>query len=263
MVNIIMSLGDLVIMDIREIVRMAVERLSKRLDIDPSLITPSDLEKDATDWRVYLYVSTGGVKTKYLAIADPVTGQISRIEKSEDLLVKPPGERSESDLNRVKQTFTPKQLDVLKEDYIKETKIYEDILQNESESEQEKINAHYVLAKIYREMGVIYGSPLYLQKALTNFKDILDFPDSIITQIKGKVLNYIGLTSFKIGEIMFNEEEMQGAIQYFQDSANFFKYHSMMAEYNAVVENLEMAAKKLYGKDYKKVLTQIIKAKTR
>jgi hypothetical protein len=37
----------------------------------------------------------------------------------------------------------------------------------------------------------------------------------------------------------------------------------MMAEYNAVVENLEMAAKKLYGKDYRKVLTQIIKAKTR
>ena len=250
-------------MDIREIVRMAVDQLSKRLDIDPSLITPSDLEKDAIDWRVYLYVSSGGVKTKYLAIADPVTGLISRIEKSEDLLVKPPGERSETDLNRVKRTFTPKQLDVLKEDYTRETKLYEAILQNDDESQQEKINAHYVLGKIYREMGVIFGSPLYLQKGLTNFKEILDFPDSIITQIKGKVLNYMGLTSFKIGEIMFNQEEMQVAIQYFQDSANFFKYHSMMAEYNAVQENLEMAAKKLYGKDYKKALTQFVKAKAK
>ena len=52
-----------------------------------------------------------------LVIANPGTGLISRIEKSEDLLVKPPGERSETDLNRVKRTFTPKQLDVLKEDY--------------------------------------------------------------------------------------------------------------------------------------------------
>ena len=250
-------------MDIREIVRMAVDQLSKRLDIDPSLITPSDLEKDAIDWRVYLYVSSGGVKTKYLAIADPVTGLISRIEKSEDLLVKPPGERSETDLNRVKRTFTPKQLDILKEDYTRETKLYEAILQNDDESQQEKINAHYVLGKIYREMGVIFGSPLYLQKGLTNFKEILDFPDSIITQIKGKVMNYMGLTSFKIGEIMFNQEEMQIAIQYFQDSANFFKYHSMMAEYNAVQENLEMAAKKLYGKDYKKALTQFVKAKAK
>ena len=135
-------------MDIREIVRMAVDQLSKRLDIDASLITPSDLEKDAIDWRVYLYVSSGGVKTKYLAIADPVTGLISRIEKSEDLLVKPPGERSETDLNRVKRTFTPKQLDVLKDDYMRETKIYEAILQNDEESQQEKINAHYVLGKI-------------------------------------------------------------------------------------------------------------------
>ena len=250
-------------MDIREIVRMAVDQLSKRLDIDPSLITPSDLEKDAIDWRVYLYVSSGGVKTKYLAIADPVTGLISRIEKSEDLLVKPPGERSETDLNRVKRTFTPKQLDILKDDYTRETKLYEAILQNNDESQQEKINAHYVLGKIYREMGVIFGSPLYLQKGLTNFKEILDFPDSIITQIKGKVMNYMGLTSFKIGEIMFNQEEMQIAIQYFQDSANFFKYHSMMAEYNAVQENLEMAAKKLYGKDYKKALTQFVKAKAK
>ena len=250
-------------MDIREIVRMAVDQLSKRLDIDPSLITPSDLEKDAIDWRVYLYVSSGGVKTKYLAIADPVTGLISRIEKSEDLLVKPPGERSETDLNRVKRTFTPKQLDILKDDYTRETKLYEAILQNNDESQQEKINAHYVLGKIYREMGVIFGSPLYLQKGLTNFKEIVDFPDSIITQIKGKVMNYMGLTSFKIGEIMFNQEEMQIAIQYFQDSANFFKYHSMMAEYNAVQENLEMAAKKLYGKDYKKALTQFVKAKAK
>jgi tetratricopeptide (TPR) repeat protein len=250
-------------MDIREIVRMAVEQLSKRLDIDPSLITPSDLEKDATDWRVYLYVSSGGVKTKYLAIADPVNGLISRIEKSEDLLIKPPGERSENDLNRVKRTFTPKQLDVLKEDYIRETKLYESILQNQDESQQEKINAYYVLGKVYREMGVIFGSPLYLQKALSNFKEILNFPDSIIAQIKGKVLNYMGLTSFKIGEIMFNHEEMQTAIEYFKDSTNFFKYHSMMAEYNAVQENLEMAAKKLYGKEYKKALTQIVKAKAK
>jgi|GEM_PF-4248206 len=250
-------------MDIREIVRMSVDQLSKRLDIDPSLITPSDLEKDASDWRVYLYVSSGGVKTKYLAIVDPVTGLISRFEKSEDVLIKPPGERSENDLNRVKRTFTPKQLDLLKEDYIRETKIYEAILRNQDESQQEKINAYYVLGKVYREMGVIFGSPLYLQKALTNFKEILNFPDSIISQIKGKVLNYMGLTSFKIGEIMFNQEEMQTAIEYFQDSANFFKYHSMMAEFNAVQENLEMAAKKLYGKEYKKALIQFVKAKAK
>ena len=71
-------------MDIRDIVRMAVEQLAARLDIDSSQITPSDLEKDAIDWRVYLYVTRGGIKTKYVAIADPVTGLISRIEKAQD-----------------------------------------------------------------------------------------------------------------------------------------------------------------------------------
>lgn len=248
-------------MDIREIVRMAVEQLSKRLDIDPSLITPSDLEKDATDWRVYLYVTTGGIKTKYLAIADPVTGLISRIEKNEDLLVKPPGERSETDLNRIKRTFTPKQLDTLKDDYMKEVKLYEAILQDDNESQQEKINSYYVLGKIYREMGVIYGSPLYLQKSITDFKAILDFPNSIIAQIKGKVLNYLGLSTFKVGELMFKEDDMQNSIEYFQDSADFFKSNSMMGEYNAVQENLEMAAKKLYGNEYRKALSQLVKAR--
>ncbi len=250
-------------MDIREIVRMAVEELSKRLDIDSSLITPSDLEKDAIDWRVFLNVTSGGVKTRYLAIADPVTGLISRIEKYEDLLVKPPGERSETDLNRVKRTFSPKQLETLKEDYMKEVRSYEAILQDNDESQQEKINSHYVLGKIYREMGVIYGSPLYLQKSSTNFKAILDFPNSIIAQIKGKVLNYLGLSTFKMGELMFKEDEMQESIRYFQDSADFFKVNSMTAEYNAVQENLEMAAKKLYGNDYRKALSQLVKARQR
>ena len=247
-------------MDIRDIVRMAVEQLAARLDIDSSQITPSDLEKDAIDWRVYLYVTRGGIKTKYVAIADPVTGLISRIEKAEDLLVKPPGERSETDLNRIKRTFTPAQLETLKEDYLNDIKSYDDIMKNDDESQQEKINAAYVMGKMYRELGVIFGSPLYLQKCIESLKIILDYPDSIIAGIKGKVLNYLGLSHFKLVEIMFNEEEMNLGIEFFEKSATFFKTHNLMPEYAAIEENLEMATKKLYGKDYKKVLNQIVKS---
>ncbi len=247
-------------MDIREIVNMAVQELSKRLDVDPSAISPSDLEKDAIDWRVFLYVGKGGVKTKYLAIVDPVTGFINRIEKVEDLLVKPPGERSEVDLNRIKRTFTPAQLDNLKNDYMSEIDSYDLILKDENETPQEKINALYVSGKVYREMGVVFGSPLYLQKAFNAFNQVLDYPDSLIMQIKGKVLNYMGLSSFKLGEIMFNEQEMETALDYFERSASFFKSHDLIPEYNAIQENLEMAAKKLYGKEYKKVVSKIVKS---
>ena len=78
--------------------------------------------------------------------------------------------------------------------------------------------------------------------------------------IKGKVLNYLGLSHFKLGEIMFNEEEMNLGIEFFEKSATFFKTHNLMPEYSAIEENLEMATKKLYGKEYKKVLNHIVKS---
>ncbi len=247
-------------MDISRIVTMAVDSLANRLNINPSRIVPSNVEKDPDTWRVYLFVTSGSIRTKYLAIVDPIDGRIGRIEKVEDALSKPPGERSETDLNKMKRTFTQEQLDDLKKDYTEEISGYEKILNDDGETPQERINAAYVSGKMYRELGVIFGSPSYLQKSINSFKAVLDYPDTMISEIRGKVLNYLGLASFKLGEIMLDEEEMNTAVSFFERSALFFRTHQMMPEYEAVNENLHNAVKRIYGKDYKKALSQLQKS---
>lgn len=248
-------------MDFTRIIKMAIDNLASRINVDPSHIVASNLEKDPISWRVYLYVANGGIRSKYLAIVDPVDGLISRIERVEDSLSKPPGERSESDLNKMKRTFTQEQLDNLKKDYLAELMAYDKIVKDESETPQERINAAYVGGKMYRELGVIFGSPAYLQKSINSFKIVLDYPDSMILEIRGKVLNYLGLASFKLGEIMLDSEEMDRAVTFFDRSATFFKSHDLIPEYEAVNENLENAVKRIYGKDYKKALSHLEKSK--